>query len=380
MWLVGGALLRIALVPAEACPSVTPDDMRAAAVAAGDWIERNLDDDGRFLYGYNQDTDEVNTDYNIVRHAGTMNALYQLVGAGEVQFLEPADLALDYLLEMQVNHDELVMIVEPGDRARLGVTGFLVVALAQRRDLTGDHGHDELMRALGRFILGQQEADGSIMAFWDPKIEAPSPAQYGPFATGEAVWALVELDNQFPGEGWWEAAERSLLYMADGSRQLKEGNFTRLPDHWAAYALEAAGADRLDDELAAYARRLAGYFSLRLRLEDQRNDTALAGVVRGFTSVPAGVGTAIEGTAALYRLAERDDRLSDLRPDMTERMACTAGTMVQRQVGEAEAAEEPDPGLALGAWFERSYTQVDDQQHVLSGLLGTEQAMREMSK
>jgi hypothetical protein len=188
------------------------------------------------------------------------------------------------------------------------------------------------------------------------------------------------LDNQFPGEGWWEAAERSLRYMADGSRQLKEGNFTRLPDHWAAYALEAAGADRLDDELAAYARRLAGYFSLRLRLEDQRNDTALAGVVRGFTSVPAGVGTAIEGTAALYRLAERDDRLSDLRPDMTERMACTAGTMVQRQVGEAEAAEEPDPGLALGAWFERSYTQVDDQQHVLSGLLGTEQAMREMNK
>ncbi len=88
------------------------------------------------------------------------------------------------------------------------------------------------------------------------------------------------------------------------------------------------------------------------------------------------VGTAAEGMAAGYRLGEAERRRADLRPDMVERVACSAGTMVQRQVGAVEAAEEPDPGLAAGAWFYRSYTQVDDQQHVLSGLLGAEQAMR----
>jgi hypothetical protein len=377
VWLVGGALLRIAVVPAEACPVVTPDEVRAAAVAAGDWAERNLDAHGRFVYGYDRATDTVNPGYNIVRHAGAMNSLYQLVGGGETRFLQAADRALGYLLELRVDYDDWATIAEPGDRARLGVVGFLVVGLAQRRAFTGEQDHDDLMRALGRFILAQQEPDGSIRAFWDPRTEAPSPGEYGQFATGEAVWALVELDNMFPGEGWWDAADRSLHYLANGSRESKEGHRARLPDHWAAYALEAAGPDRLDDELADYARRLAGYFSLRLRVEAQRTGSALNVAVRGFPGPPAGVGTAAEGMAALYRLARDDSRLSDLAADMIERMVCAAGTMVQRQVGEAEAAEEADPGLVLGAWFYRSYTQVDDQQHVLSGLLGAEQAMRE---
>jgi hypothetical protein len=354
--------------------------VRTAAVAAGDWATRNLDADGRFVYGYDRDANEVNPDYNIVRHAGTMNALYQLVAAGEARFLEAADQALDYLLEMRVDHGNWAAIAEPGDRARRGVAGFLVVGLIQRRNVTGDQVDDDLIRAVGRFIVAQHEPDGSIRAYWNPRTEAPSPGEYGQFATGEAVWALAELENVFPGEGWWEAANNTLHYLADGSRARKEGHPVRVPDHWAAYALEAAGADRLDDELIAYAERLAGYFSMRLRLEDQRTGSPLNVVVRGFPGPPAGVGTAAEGMAALYRLAETDARLFDMRPDMAERMACSAGTMVRRQVGEADAADEPDPGLALGAWFYRSYTQVDDQQHVLSGLLGAEQAMREMDK
>ncbi len=377
IWLVGGALLRIALVPPEACPVATPDELRAAAVAAGDWIERNQSPDGRFVYGYDRDTDLINPGYNIVRHAGTMNALYQLVIAGETQFLPAADRALDYLLEYRVDTGGFATIAEPGQRARLGAVGFLITGLAQRREITKDASHDDLMRALGRFILEQQESDGSIRAFWDPQTGAPSPDQYGPFATGEAVWALIELDNTFPGEGWWPAAELTLRYMADGSRELKEGYPNRLPDHWATYALEAAGADRLDEDLADYARRLAGYFSIRLRTEDQRNDSPLRIMVRGFPTSASSVGTAIEGMAALYRLAGEDERLADLRADMRERLTCTSGTMVQRQIGEVEAAGEPDPGLALGAWFYRSYTQVDDQQHALSGLLGAEQAARE---
>lgn len=377
IWLVGGALLRIAVVPPEACPIATPDELHTAAVAAGDWIERNQSPTGRFLYGYDQATDMVNPGYNIVRHAGTMNALYQLVAAGDARFLESADLSLGYLLERRVDHGNLTMIIVPGDRTGIGVAGFLVTGLAQRRQLTGDTQYDDLMRAVGRFLAAQQEPDGSMRAFWDPQTNAPVPGQYGLFATGEAVWALVELDNEFPGEGWWELAERSLRYMADGSRELKEGHLARLPDHWATYALEAAGAERLDEDLIGYARRLAGYFSTRLRMEDQRSDSPLRILVRGFPTPASSVGTAIEGMAALYRLAGEDVRLVDLRVDMRERLACTAGTMVQRQVGDLEAASEPEPGLALGAWFYRSYTQVDDQQHVLSGLLGAELATRE---
>lgn len=377
IWVVGGALLRLAVVPPESCPSFTADEIHASAVAAGDWLDSNLDENGRFVYGYNRATNSVNPGYSIVRHAGATNSLYQLVAAGESQFLPAADRALDFLLDLRIDVADWTAIAEPGDRARLGAVGFAIAALVERRQATGDRHNDELIRALGRFIVAQQEPDGSIRAFWDQQTQLPSPNEYGQFATGEAAWALVELDNTFPDEGWWDAARRTLHYMADGSREHKEGHLARLPDHWAAYALEAAGPERLDDDLADYARRLAGYFSLRLRIEDQLAGSPGNVLARAFPNPPAGVGTAGEGMAALYRLAVTDPRLTDLTTDMQERMVCTAGVVVERQISEADAAEEPDPQLAAGAWFYRSYTQVDDQQHVLSALLGASQSMRE---
>ena len=376
VWILGGALFRVAVVPAEVCPAVTPNAAHDAAVAAGDWLVRNMDDAGAFLYGYDRATSEVNPGYNIVRHAGAMNSLYQLASVGETRFLDPADRALGYLLERTIDHDGWTTIAPDGGRANLGTVGFTVVALARRRALTGDTGFDGLLRALGRFILEQQEPDGSILNAWNQATAQPYPGEYERFSTGEAVWALVELDNTFPGEGWWEAAELTLHYLADGSRAEKEGYWTRLPDHWAAYALAAAGPERLDDELIGYAERLAGYFSARLRVEAQRTGTPLSIAVRGFPALPSGIGTAAEGMAALYRLAGGDPRLASIRPDMESRLECNAGLMVQRQAKPDEASAGTDRGLVEGAWFYRSYTQVDFQQHVLSGLLGAEQAMR----
>jgi hypothetical protein len=374
LWLVGGALFRVAVAPPEACPPIDAPGAQQAAVAAGEWLVMNLAADGRFTYGFDRETGLDNPDYNIVRHAGATMSLYQLAGSGELQFLEPADRALAYLLERRVDRGDVTSIADPGTRARLGVAGFTVVALLMRRELTGDPLHDELARRLGRLIVEQQDPAGAMLAYWDPATGSPVPDQYGPFATGEALWALVELDTTFPGEGWWAHAESTFRYLASGARERNEGYLARLPDHWAAYALEAAGPSRLDQELIDYARRLAGYFSLRLRIEAQRTGEGVNLWVRWYPGPPAGVGTAAEGMAALWRLGTADPRLAGVVQDMAERMACAAGTMAERQVTEAEVLVSPE--REVGAWFYRSYTQVDDQQHVLSGLLGAAQSLR----
>ena len=84
---------------------------------------------------------------------------------------------------------------------------------------------------------------------------------------------------------------------------------------------------------------------------------------------PAGVGTAGEGIGALWRLAQTDDRLADLEENIEDRLVCTAGFMVERQVTGTQAQEWPNPDLTRGAWFYRGYTQMDDEQHVISALL-----------
>lgn len=375
LWLAGAIVLRVAVIPPEVCPEVGADEVQAAAVGGGDWLVRGLGDDDRFVYEYNKATDLASPAYNTVRHAGVVNSLFQLVDAGETRFLDAADRGLAYMLDRMIDHEDWSAFVVEGERVSLGANGFVVTALAHRRLATGDVLHDDTMRAVGRFILAQQEPDGAILSAWDPATGAPTPGRYGPFATGEAAWALAMLHGAFPDEGWGEAAQRTLRYLADG-RVEKEGYTVNLPDHWAAYALAEFSPDELDADLVAYAARLAGYFGWRLRFESQRTGEGVNLLVRWYPGPPSGVGTAGEGLAALYRLGQADPRLAAHMPGMRDHLECFAGMMVEAQIEAEEAGELPSPTLAEGAWFYRDTTRMDDQQHVLSGLLQVAAMMR----
>lgn len=368
--LLGVALgfFRVAVVPAEVCPTVSAAQTRQAIDEAAAWLLRGLDEDGRYVYGYDRDADRVSFDYNGTRHAGVTMALYQYAAAaGRPEVVASADRGLAFMLDRLLSEGEWQAWRAPGEEVQLGSNALLVAALVMRRQATGEGQHDDLMRHLGRFLLAQQQPDGSMYGYWDPNARRPVPVQ-GKFATGEAAWALGLLDGEFPGEGWAEAALPTLDYLAL-HRDRDMGYLTRMPDHWAAYAMAELGPEALEEVRSAYSRRLAGYFGVRLRFEAQRRGTGINLLVRWVPGTPAGVGTAGEGIAAIWRLAQEDGRLADLIPNVEERLACFAGMMVERQVAPGEAAGYPRPELVQGAWFYRGYVQMDDVQHVMAGLL-----------
>ena len=368
--LVGGAVLRVAVVPAEVCPPVTAPQVRAAIGGATEWLVSGQDESGRYRYGYDREAEEVNRSYNFARHGGVTMSLYQAhADLGIPGALAAADRGLGFALD-SIHEGPGWMAWRPGGDVPVGANGLLLAGLALRREATGDTAHDELMRGIGRFLVSQQQPDGSIHAVFDVGL-GESREVYGPFATGEAAWALALLDRAFPGEGWGEAAGRTVDYMAT-DRNRQEGHLASLPDHWAAYAISDLRPELRTPERLDYARRLAGYFGLRLRFESQRRGTGINLLVRWYPGPPAGVGTAGEGIGALYELAGADPRLSDLRPAIAERLECMAGLMVERQVLDPAA-----PAAEYGAWFYRGYTQMDDQQHVLSALLAALDAMEE---
>lgn len=365
-WLFGVAVVRLAVIPAEVCPQVSSHEVRTAVDEAADWLGRDFAD-GRYVYGYDRGTDTVSTDYNHARHGGVLMSLFQVHAAtGSVEALAAGDLGVASALDQLITHDDWIAWDPVGD-VPVGANSLLLAGLAIRRDATGDPVHDDVMRGLGRFLVSQQLGDGSVLAYWRPSTQEPVGV-YGTFATGEAAWALALIDHLFPDEGFGAAAAATLDYMAT-DRDRVEGRLTRLPDHWAAYTAAALRPDLLSPVATEYARDLAGFFGIRLRFEAQRRGDGLNLALRWFPGPPAGVGTAGEGIGALGELAATNAELSDLSDAIDERLVCTAGFMVQRQVTPEEAATGARPSLEQGAWFYRGYSQMDGQQHVISALL-----------
>jgi small neutral amino acid transporter SnatA (MarC family) len=377
-----GLVLAILLVlsfgvaaPPERCPSVSAADLQRSAQSAVDWFVRNQRPDGTWLYLYDADEDSTPTEYNVVRHAGATMGLYQAAAAGLPGALRSADRGTGWALDRLFERDGWAALTVD-QRSSAGATALLVAGLDIRREATGDTSYDGRLRRLGRFLLAQTEPTGAVLASYDTARGAPVPGEYSKYYTGEAYWALARLHRAFPGEGWGEAADRIGAYLAT-SRDDAEDHWPPIADHWAGYGLAETVAfperDRppLTESELAYARRQAELFGGQARWIQQRFGP-WGGVVRG-SAVPRGGGYGVidEAFTGLWRTAQAEPRLADIREPIAERATCVAGLAVRAQSDDADAADAARPARVEGAWFRDGETRMDDQQHALAGLLRT---------
>lgn len=378
-WAVGLSVFRFGLVAPQTCPEIDVSDLDAAVAATAGWAEVNLRQDGRFLYRYDRTSGEVLDGYNVTRHAAMTNALYQVAAEGDPRWLEAADDSLQYMLDNLVDTspqshapgEESSAFAVGGANPRIGASALLLTALAHRRDATGDASHDDLMRRLARFLVGQIEPNGAIAVEWDPTSREPVVGEYGIFATGEASWALAMIDDIFVGEGWADHAIDIVEYVIH-ERRSHEALLLRAPDHWIAYTVAELG-DRWvpEPDEVEYLERLAGDFAIMIRVESQRSGQGIQRLIRFDQALGAGVGALGEGLAGL----QRTPALAHMSDDLGEHLVCTAATLVNRQVGPDDVVT--DAGREVGAWFTDDVTQVDDQQHTLSTLLFARRVLSE---
>jgi len=364
------------LSPPEHCPAIDAAGLRASAAETVDWFMRNQQPDGTWLYLYDADNDTAAADYNVVRHMGASMGLYQAASAGIPGALEVADRGTAWALDRLIERDDWAAPRYQGEVSS-GATALLVAGLAERRADTGDDRHDEVLARLGRFLLGQTEPSGAVLAFYDGGTGRPVPGVYSKYYTGETYWALARLHRMFPDGPWGDAANRIGGYLAT-RRDVAEDLWPPIPDHWAAYGLAETVAfpdrgDRhpLTDGELAYARRQAGLFGSQVRWVSQRFGP-WGVLVRG-PHVPRGGGYGVvgEGLTGLWRVAQADSRLADLRAPLAERATCIAGLAVREQSDAVEAHDFAVPERVRGAWFRDGETRMDDQQHALAALLRT---------
>jgi len=372
--LVGTAFVVVS--PPERCPSVGADDLRRSAQAALDWFVRNQHSDGTWLYEYDAADDSTLAGYNETRHAGVTMALYQAAVAGFPGAMRSANAGTEWALDHLTRRHDWAALAGEG-RVATGATALLAAGLTIRREGTGDTRYDGLLRRLGRFLLGQIEPSGAVLAYYDQAREAPVPGEYSKYYTGEAYWALARLHRVFPGEGWDEAADRIGAYLAE-SRDDAEDHWPPIPDHWAAYGAaetvefpERSGPRPLTQAEVDYAREQAGLMGAGVRWVAQQFGP-WGELVRGSdTPRGGGYGVMSEALTGWWLTALAEPRLAGIRGPVAERAECVAGLALADQSDAEKAAAFAEPGRVEGAWLVDGVTRMDDQQHALAGILRT---------
>ena len=235
-----------------------------------DWILDNMYEDGRFLYYYDCCDDtykdhehpnrpENNLYYNDLRHCGGVIALiraYELTS--DEKYIKAAKKALNWNVSISKEHDTKwgkAYYAFYNNKAKLGGTGVLLVAMMQYRSFTGDKSFDEYIKGYTRHILSRVYKNGEILGYYiHPKYHNGEPLinmtdeerkeTFSFYYPGEALLGLALFANNFLDDENLakevrKISKKALDWIVDERPKIYADLFTALPsDAWLMQAIE----------------------------------------------------------------------------------------------------------------------------------------------
>lgn len=217
---------------------------RSFVTAAASFLEKQVQPDGSFRYGYYPRFDRVIPGYNCMRHASTIwSLLCQYRMTKKASVLSLAARSIDYLLSHALVYraPDTAYLSEPlKDEIKLGGGGVLILAITEYLDLcSGDANpeqealrrrYTEIACALGNGILSllnPETGEFSHVLNMDFSLKERYRTVY---YDGEAAYALCRLYRLTKEEKW-------LFYAGKAVDHFLAADYTRYRDHWVAYAM-----------------------------------------------------------------------------------------------------------------------------------------------
>ncbi|HEX4955248.1 MAG TPA: hypothetical protein VF017_17810 [Thermoanaerobaculia bacterium] len=353
-------------------PEVSPEGLLLAAREGGDYLIRHQREDGEFAYEYDPSADKVSSDYNLLRHAGSCYALFELHAAtGDARYLAAGRKGLDALWRHlrgprpEDAGERFQAVVSPGEEAKLGGAALALLALLQEREVAPAP-IPPLAVELARFLVFMQDADGHFRSkyFYGEPDPRPFESIYYP---GEAILALARLSDVDTDPRWLATARKGadwLIEVRDRGKKVED-----LPhDHWLLMGLEELHAKTGDGRYLEQARRIAQAILGAQWGSDAPWPDWQGGFYRPPRSTPTA--TRAEGMVAMTRLAERAGL------DTVAYRRCLRDMAVfqlRTRLGPEALLFVARPDLARGG-FRAGLTQdevrIDYVQHNVSALLG----------
>lgn len=233
-----------------------------AAQMAGDYLVRNLGNDGYFVYEYTPCTDSLSTEYNWLRHAGSIIALCQLYRDGhDSKYLQAAKSAIQPLLAQIQSHEfsgvvHSVLAPESPDNGRIvvktGGCALAAIALLMVDEMDGSRSYQEPALDLCRYLQFTQKKSGALRSKY---IIDGNRGRYSSWQStcyqGEALLAMsmamrVKMDPELRRSGL-----RLLAFLVKKMRlQNEQTNPPHEYDHWANIGIAMIWEFADDRELA----------------------------------------------------------------------------------------------------------------------------------
>jgi hypothetical protein len=238
--------------PPVAPETLTDADVRAAAIAAGAYLARGVDAEGRFRYLVDAPTNRTLAGYDWPRHAGATYFLAQAADlSGDAAIGGAALRAAAFLRDRAMLRCGAYRCVGDGSRVDVGSAALTVMAFVEvaRTHLDADAAADAAAARAGSaasfasmvpeitaFLRAQQRPDGEFMHEYDRDQNRPVDVQLL-YYSGEAALALARAHALLGDPRDLDAATRALAHLVGSAWSFFGSRYYWGEEHWTCQAM-----------------------------------------------------------------------------------------------------------------------------------------------